>query len=427
MDYSAHTLMLVDDESQILKALTRVVRPLKCKVITHESALAALEELKTTSVDLVISDMRMPEMSGEVFLEQVAEQWPNTERIVMTGYADLQASVDAINRGKISRFMAKPWNDEEVTKVVRKGFELANLRRRNEELLALTEQKNKELEQLNRSLEAKVSARTEQLKAVNDGLKNSYRSAVRMFSTLTARRLGMKASDNNQELNRVLLGVAKACGVEGAELKQLYYAWQLRNIGKLSLSDDLLFVPYVELPADKQRQFQNHPLLAQAATLLVKPLYPAGTIIVQHKEYLDGTGYPRGLKATEINRPARILCVVNDYIELISGTYQERAYSTNEALNYLKNYATEKYDDDVVNTLERVVQVLSNEGEINQDDCIGSKELKVGMALSRDLISGQGILLLSVGQVIDKTVIERVREIEFNLEEHFEIYVHNKK
>lgn len=427
MDYSAHTLMLVDDESQILKALTRVVRPLKCKVIAHESAVTALEELKTTSVDLIISDMRMPEMSGEVFLEQVAEQWPDTERVVMTGYADLQASIDAINRGRISRFMAKPWSDEEVTKVVRKGFELARLRRRNEELQALTEQKNQELAQLNKSLETKVLARTEQLRAANDGLKSSYRSVVRMFSTLTARRLGMKASDNNQNLNRILLGVAKASGVEGAELKQLYYAWQLRNIGKLSLSDDLLFKPYVELPADKQRQFQNHPILAQAATLLVKPLYPAGNIIVQHKEYLDGTGYPRGLKSSEITSPARILCVVNDYIELIAGTYQERAYSTNEALNYLKNYATEKYDDDVVNTLERVVRVLSKEGDISQDDCIGSKDLRVGMTLSRDLISQQGILLLSAGQVIDDTVVERVREIEFNLEEQFEIYVHNKK
>lgn len=427
MDYSAHTLMLVDDESQILKALTRVVRPLKCKIITHESAIDALEDLKTTSVDMIISDMRMPEMGGEVFLEQVADQWPNIERVVMTGYADLQASIDAINRGRISRFMAKPWSDEEVKKVVCKGFELANLRRRNEELQALTEQKNQELEQLNRSLEGKVLARTEQLRAVNDGLKNSYRSVVRMFSTLTARRLGMKASDNNQNLNRILLGVAKACGVEGAELKQLYYAWQLRNIGKLSLSDDLLFVSYVELPADKQRQFQNHPLLAQAATLLVKPLYSAGNIIVQHKEYLDGSGYPRGLKGDDIKRPARILCVVNDYIELVAGTYHERAYSTSEALNYLKNYATEKYDDDVVKTLERVVQLLSKEGDIKQDDCIGSKALRAGMTLSRDLISGQGILLLSVGQVIDNTVIERVREIEFNLEECFEIYIHTKK
>lgn len=426
MDYSGFTVVLVDDEEAILKSLARVLRPLQCDVVAFSSPVAAIESMDGSQADLVISDMRMPEMGGEVFLETVAGRWPDTERIVMTGYADVQASIDAINRGKVSRFLTKPWDDDELLQVVRKSFELAKLRRENAELQVLTERKNRELEQLNASLEQKVRERTVQLRAANEGLKSSYRAIVRMFSTLTARRMGVRASEQNQILNLLLLGVAKACKVEGSQLKQLYYAWQLRHIGKLSLSDDLLNQPYVELSAGQQRQFQNHPLLAQAATLLVKPLHGAGKIIVQHKEYLDGTGYPRGLKGESIHRLARILCVVNDYIELTTGTYQERAFSTIEAIDYLKNYATERYDDDVVVALEGVVNSLSKSDGLTKDNSVVSQELRAGMKLSRDLISGQGILLLSAGQQLDDATIERVREIEFNLSETFNIYVQKK-
>lgn len=425
MDYAQHTILLVDDEASILKALKRLLRQLKCNVLTSESPIASLEILEAESVDLVISDMRMPEMGGEVFLEQVAERWPDVERVVMTGYADLQASIDAINRGKISRFMAKPWKEDEVLEVVCKGFELSALRRRTDELQKLTEQKNKELAVLNQSLETKVQERTLQLRQANQGLQSSYRSVVRMFSTLTARRMGIKATADNQRLNKIMLGVAKKFGFEGAALKQLYYAWQLRNIGKLSLSDGLVFTPYTDLPAEQQREFQNHPLLAQAATMLVKPLYPAGNIICQHKEYLDGTGYPRGLKGDDIKLPARILCVVNDYIELVNGAYQERQFSTSEAMQYLQGFAAEKYDDDVVQALAQVLEALGSHGDTLQDDCVASSDLKEGAQLSRDLISQQGILLLSEGQVLDATIIEWVREMEFNLEESFKIYVKN--
>ena len=424
MSYSGFTVMLVDDEVSILKAMTRLLRPLRCEVVSFSSPVEAIEAMDGIRADLVISDMRMPEMGGEVFLEAVAERWPDIERVVMTGYADMQASIDAINRGRVSRFLTKPWNDGELLDVVRKGFELAKLRHDNAELQALTEHKNRELETLNASLEQKVQERTLQLRTVNDGLKSSYRSIVRMFSALTARRMGMQASEQNQKLNLLLLGVAKACQIEGNQLKQLYYAWQLRNIGKLSLSDDLLNHPYVGLSAEQQRQFHNHPLLAQAATLLVKPLHGAGKIIAQHKEYLDGTGYPHGITGESIHRLARILCVVNDYIELTTGTYQDRAFSTTEALDYLKNYATEKYDDDVVVALESVVNSLSQTEGLTKDNSVGSQDLHAGMKLSRDLISGQGILLLSAGQQLDNATIERVREIEFNLGETFDIYIH---
>jgi len=431
-DYQNNTILLVDDEKAVLNALKRLLRPLKCKVLTSQSPIEALSLLEEQTVDILVSDMRMPDMSGEEFLEKAAKLHPETERIVISGYADAQAAIDAINRGKISRFLLKPWEDEDVLKLVRKGFELASLKEENERLQQQTREKNEELTQLNnklaelnQSLDAKVQARTEQLKHANDSIKSNYRSVVRMFSTLTARRLGIKASSNNQKLNRIMIGVASRLELDAQEKKQLYYAWQLRQIGKLSFSDELLSKPYLKLDPDQQRMFHVHPVLAQAACLMVKPLYPAGQIILQHKEYLDGSGYPKGLVADQISLRAKVLCVVNDYVELITGLYNDQASSTTEAIKYMQQTAPERYDQEIVGILSEVVASLSKEGVAIKDNHLSSDMLRKGMKLSRDLISEEGILLLSADQVLDDTSIERIREMEFNLEENFKIYINN--
>ncbi|WP_415906535.1 HD domain-containing phosphohydrolase [Neptuniibacter sp. QD72_48] len=426
MSYPNNTILLVDDEQAVLNSLKRLLRPLKCKVLTTVSPNEALEILRENTVDILVSDMRMPEMGGEEFLEKAAKEFPDIERIVISGYAEAQAAIDAINRGKVSRFLLKPWEDSDVIKMVEKGFRLASLQQENERLQQETQEKNEQLEALNRSLDSKVQERTRQLKMANDRIKDSYRSVVRMFSTQTARRLGIKATKENRKLNQVLVAVAKKFGLEGQELKQLYYAWQLRQIGKLSFSDELLKNPYLTMETEQQRTFQQYPLLAQAALLLVKPLYPAGQIILQHKEYLDGSGYPKGLKGDQISIRAQILCVVNDYVEMVSGLYDERQYSTSEAIRYMQTTAVERYNQDVVEVLSEVIEGLSKAGDVLNDKQVSSEQLREGMKLSRDLISQEGILLLSADQDLDEVAIERIREMEFNLEEALEIYVSQK-
>ncbi len=423
MDYSDSVILLVDDEQPVLSSLKRLLRQLKCKVHAFTSAIEALEMLKDTPVDMVISDMRMPEMGGEDFLAEVAKLYPDTERIVLSGYADAQATIEAVNRGQITRFMTKPWVDEDILKVVRKSFEISKLRDENERLQQEKEEKSKQLALLNQQLDQKVKERTKQLKQTNDSLKNSYRSVVRMFSTLTARRMGVKVSNDNLKLNRMMVQVASKSGLEGNDLKQVYYAWQMRQIGKLGFSDELLNIPYLKMDPEQQREFQNHPLLAQAASLLVKPLYPAGQVILQHKEYLDGTGYPKRLEGDRISFKAQVLCVVNDYVELVTGQYDERVYSTVEAITFMQEKASGRYNQTVVEALITVIESMSKAGETLKDKCLASDQLRPGMKLSRDLISNEGILLLSVEQVLDTVSIERIREMEFNLEESFEVYV----
>ncbi len=120
---TAFTILLVDDETNILKALHRLLRPEGYRILTAESGADALAILARESVDLVVSDMRMPEMDGAVFLAKVRQTWPDTVRLLLTGHADMAQTVSAINQGEIYRFIAKPWNDQELIIIVRQALD----------------------------------------------------------------------------------------------------------------------------------------------------------------------------------------------------------------------------------------------------------------------------------------------------------------
>ncbi|EPJ49512.1 MAG: hypothetical protein OFPII_00350 [Osedax symbiont Rs1] len=249
---------------------------------------------------------------------------------------------------------------------------------------------------------------------------------IRMLSNQVFARMGQRASGRNQQLNLLLVEIAKASGLGEPETKDLTDAWHLRNVGKMGFSDQVLHTAYIKLTVAEQRVFNCHPTLSHAALMIVRPLDKAAKIILQHKEYLDGSGYPNGLEAKDISVPAQILTVVNDYTELVAGRYSDRALSTVEALAYLDNYATEKYNDEIVNSLIKILPALSKKGQGMHDLLVRSIDLKIGMQLTRDLISEEGILLLGEGLTIDRATISRLQEMEMNLQEQFQIFIKQK-
>ena len=120
---SQPVLLFVDDEDNILNALRRLFHPLNYKIFTAGSGAEALALLEHEPVDLIISDMRMPQMNGVELLEQVRAKWPNTQRIMLTGYSDIESTIAAINRGEISRYITKPWESHDIILVVRQVLE----------------------------------------------------------------------------------------------------------------------------------------------------------------------------------------------------------------------------------------------------------------------------------------------------------------
>jgi signal transduction histidine kinase len=157
------TVLCIDDEREILSALQRSLRNVAGQVVTATNGEEGIALLEEHAPAVIISDMRMPGMNGAEFLQRVLEFAPHTFRILLTGHADIEAAISAINKGEIHRYMHKPWDSDELNQAIKQGFERHDLIQAN---LALTDslgEKNRELQQLNGTLEEKVVERTQQL------------------------------------------------------------------------------------------------------------------------------------------------------------------------------------------------------------------------------------------------------------------------
>ena len=160
-------ILCVDDERNVLRALERIFLDDDYEIViagSGEEGLKVMEE--SGPFQVVISDYRMPIMNGVEFLKAVYVRWPETVRIVLSGYADAGAIVAAINEGHIYRFIPKPWNDEELRITIQNALERFFLQKKNLELL-------EDLAAVNQALEEKVQLRTEQLELRNKALEFS--------------------------------------------------------------------------------------------------------------------------------------------------------------------------------------------------------------------------------------------------------------
>ncbi|MCV2419764.1 HD domain-containing phosphohydrolase [Paucibacter sp. DJ2R-2] len=166
---SPPTILLVDDEPSILSALRRLLRPQGYKILMAEGGAAGLALMALEPVDLVVSDMRMPEMDGVQFLEQVREGWPGTVRILLTGYADISSTIAAINRGAIHRYISKPWDDNDILLAIGDGLQRHKLEQENQRLAQLTQVQNEQLQDMNMQLQDSNA----QLHSVNDQLQDA--------------------------------------------------------------------------------------------------------------------------------------------------------------------------------------------------------------------------------------------------------------
>jgi len=156
-------VLFVDDEQNILNAIKRAFLDESYTILTATSGMEGIALLEKDLIQVVISDYRMPDMNGIEFLAEVNRRWPQTVRIVLSGYADTASIVAAVNEGHIYKFVAKPWNDNELRVTISNAIERYFLYRRNEELTVELSEKNKQLRQLNEALETLLNEESESL------------------------------------------------------------------------------------------------------------------------------------------------------------------------------------------------------------------------------------------------------------------------
>jgi len=138
-------ILYVDDEENNLNSFRSSFRKIY-EIHTAKSAEEGLLILKSNEIEILITDQRMPDVTGTEFLESILYEYPSPIRFLLTGYTDIQSLVDAINKGQIYRYMMKPWNEEEMKTFIQQGYEVYKLRKENTELTKNLLQSNKQLE-----------------------------------------------------------------------------------------------------------------------------------------------------------------------------------------------------------------------------------------------------------------------------------------
>jgi len=145
-----HTILIVDDEPNVISALKRSLIDEDYNILSVESGEEGLRLLANHPAQLVISDEKMPGMSGSEFLSHVKNRYPHTIRIILTGQASIEAAMQSINEGEIYRFFTKPWDDLELLLALRAAFEKYDLKAENRRLLQTVKKQAVELKLLER-------------------------------------------------------------------------------------------------------------------------------------------------------------------------------------------------------------------------------------------------------------------------------------
>lgn len=422
-------LLFVDDEPGILKSLQRLFRPLGYTILLANNGKQALDLLAENSVDVIVSDMRMPEMSGAELLEQVAMKWPETFRLLLTGYADMDSAVKAINDGHIFTYLHKPWDDDEIIMAIDQAIDQKMLLDDKQQFSQRIREYNDQLRTLNSELETKVEERTRELSeanqllnSANEQLRQSYFATVQVFAKLLPSRNG-RSPERLDKISHEAFNLGQLAGLESNALQELRLAAVLCDIGKLTLSNEILEKPYVALSADELKQYHQHPVKAQAALAELEPLQQVAGIIRSHCERFDGKGFPDRLKGTEIPIAARIICIVKDFDALLYGNLLHEALSAQETLDYLTEHSGQRYDPQL---LDQYMAFLDSgqSAHINLHEFkITVSKLEEGMILSRNLHNHDGMLILKQGQTLEKEMITKIQRLVAGTNKSLSAYI----
>jgi response regulator RpfG family c-di-GMP phosphodiesterase len=373
--------------------------------------------------------MRMPEMDGAAFLEQVASRWSMTVRILLTGYSDITSTIDAVNKGQIYRYISKPWEDNDILLTVKRALEQQRLEKERRRLETLIRKQNKQLKTLNATLEDKVAARTGELQQTvsflelaHDSLNDSYRSTVEVFSNIIEMR-EHQTSGRTRKIAELAEHMAIEMGMDEADTQQLRFAALLRNVGKISLSDSLLKKSFNTMTDHEHKTYTQHPIVGEGILMALEPLQDAARLIHHQHEHIDGSGYPEKRKGDSIPVAARILKVAGDYYDLQQGLLVTEFLNANDARDYIIRHRGSYYDPKSVDVFRKVISRLAERNEQVAERRLKSNGLASGMVLSRDLILQDEVLLLSQGHCLTEGIIERIYNLEEAIDYDLEIYV----
>lgn len=373
-------ILLVDDEPNVLSAIERRLKS-RFRMETSSHPFEALEAVKVKGpYAVVVSDLRMPDISGIDLLKKIRELAPDTVRIMLTGYADVDTAIEAVNEGNVFRFLTKPCPAEVLERTLGAGLQQYRLVRAERELLEQT-------------------------------LKGSIRVLTELLSLLQP-----ECFERSSRIARLAVMVARVMGLE--QIWKVETAALLSQIGWVTLPEELLvkLSQELELTPEEQHIFERHPFVASNLIGHIPRLGEIAEIISLQEKRFDGSGFPQGpLIGEEIPAEARILKALSDFDLLI-----QKGQSKEEALETLRS-RTGWYDPTVLTALDAVLHA-SNRYMVK---ALAVSEIVPGMILGEDIRSKEGTLLLAKGRHVTQPILERLNAVAraYGLEEPLRVLV----
>jgi putative nucleotidyltransferase with HDIG domain len=355
-----HTVLFVDDEVNILKALQRLLRMEDMNVICASRASEALELLEKNPAQVVVTDQRMPEMSGVDFLAQVRERYPDIVRMMLTGYTEMNVAVDAINRGEIYRLITKPWNDDELRATIRQAFDHADLKAEIKRLNQVTREQNFKLQDMNRNLEGKVRDRTKQLAQKHQQLRTAY------IQTIGALAEAVDAKDaytrgHSERVGVYASKIAREMNFEKDFIERVYIAGLLHDVGKIGVRDSVITKPD-RLTMEEYEEIKMHPEIGAKILEPVDFLKDVAPCVRHHHEWFDGSdrGYPARLKGDQIPLPSRVILVADTVEAMTSDRPYRKALPLESVVSEVHKFSGTQFDPKCA---EAFLTLIEREGE----------------------------------------------------------------
>jgi response regulator RpfG family c-di-GMP phosphodiesterase len=332
----------------------------------------------------------------------------------LTGYADVESTIAAINKGEIHRYVTKPWDDNDLVVMVRQGLERRHLEQENRRLEALTRNQNEQLLKLNTGLELLVEQRTGELRGARDALagantklRAAFVTSIKVFSNLVELREGRNGG-HSRRVAGLAQRLAVRLGMNGQEAQEVMLAALLHDIGKIGMRDVFFTKPVNELSPEESAELKHHPVRGETALMALEQLRGVALLIRSHHERFDGLGYPYGLAGDAIPLGARILALVNDCDSLQHGSMTGKAQTPAQVRNFVQLASGKRYDPAVVAALFAEIGAPAKPAAVLEVS-LRPADLKPGMVLTQDLISAEGAMLLAADYVLDENLIRQIQ------------------
>ncbi|MFP4595575.1 HD-GYP domain-containing protein, partial [Ralstonia sp.] len=352
---------------------------------------------------------------------------PETMRILLTGYSEIDSAVRAINEGGIYRYLSKPWDDHDLLLTVQRAIEQRALTREAARLTDLTQLQNERLQLMNAGLETQVEARTEELRqtvlfleGAQRDLKDNFTNMAQVCASMIELRCGVMGGQSIR-VGDLAHRIALACGLSELHAQDILHAGLLHGIGKLSLPDDILDRSLDRLSPEEFKLYHQHPLRAQMVLTPVSQLEQVARIILHQYERYNGRGTPDRLTGDSIPIGSRIVAVARDYVGLQAGEIVKQRIPPEQAVEMIKSQSGLRYDPLVV---VRFLAVLKEQQEAPAVRQIRSGDLREGMRLADDLLTRRGVLLITRDSTVSAHQVEQIKHFEATEDAPFAIVIH---